>query len=410
MNDKPPISRAGRLDPARETLRQARDLAALAEGPYAEIFRQGGVSEEEMESWRQLVARGEHLLGELDPTAEALIPLGWVMSELEPIDAYHRAAELVRAGDTEHAEEVIVKAWNDGDAVVLHSAVHRVQNLYRVSGVYHDPDEPDIGMARALLIQEAFDSHREGRYAAAINIVLAQIEGVVIDFEDSGSPFFSRRGGEPRAGLIDDETLAGHPAALHQVAKMMGEPCKTTSVAGRLLRHGILHGRELSYGTERNSTQALATLLAVITWAQPKARRRLDAELAEHKEQWAGSDATDRHARRLDRRGFPQAKKMLLELANLQDRFCEQRGRYANSVSEIEEWLDKIFPGAEARASDAEGYWVWVETETGYVFGYAGRSDTDFRWQYAGSEPPVGGVGSGADWRHPIDDPAHPDW
>jgi hypothetical protein len=34
---------------------------------------------------------------------------------------------------------------------------------------------PDIGRARAVLIDEAIENHRDGRYASAISIALAQI-------------------------------------------------------------------------------------------------------------------------------------------------------------------------------------------------------------------------------------------
>jgi hypothetical protein len=152
------------------------------------------------------------------------------------------------------------------------------------------------------------------------------------------TPFFSRdrRTGEPRADVSDETTLAGHPQALLALAKLMTERCDQTETRGRLLRHGIMHGRELGYGTRRNSTQALATLLAVITWAQPIARARLDEAAAAREARYAGSDERDERGRRLDRRGFAQAKDSSSTLGQFQERFYERHGRYAASVDEID--------------------------------------------------------------------------
>jgi hypothetical protein len=61
----------------------------------------------------------------------------------------------------------------------------------------------------------------------------------------------------------------------------MAAGCPTTEVSGRLLRHGIVHGRELAYGTRANSTKAFAALLALIVWAQPIARNRLERQRQE---------------------------------------------------------------------------------------------------------------------------------
>jgi hypothetical protein len=265
-----------------------------------------------------------------------------------------------------------------------------------------------------MLIHEAVDNHREGRYASAVAIALTQIDGVVADFSDEGHVFFSRHRntGEPRANLTDDETLAGHPAALAALVRLMTQRCDTTEIDGRLLRHGILHGRELAYGTRRNSTQILATLLAVITWAQPIARANLDAAAREREARFAGSKERDKDGRRLDRRGFPEAKNSASTLAALQDRFYERNGHYAPSAEEIdpEGVLHDMFVGAETSCStDSQTYLAWAIAETGYVFAVSGRDGEQTRWQYAGEERPSGGVGSQDDWRGVLD-PAHPDW
>jgi hypothetical protein len=143
----------------------------------------------------------------------------------------------------------------------------------------------------------------------------------VSDFSAEAQPFFNkdRASGAPRATIVDANTLAGHPGALAALHRLLAQKCSTTETSGRLLRHGIMHGRELGYGSRRNSTQALATLLAVITWAQPIARARLEEAAAEQELRWTGSTERDADGRLRDRRGFAQAMDSVETLGRLQD-------------------------------------------------------------------------------------------
>jgi hypothetical protein len=84
-----------------------------------------------------------------------------------------------------------------------------------------------------------------------------------------------------------------------------------SGVTGKLSRHGILHGRELRYDTQMNSTKALVLLAAVIEWAQADAREKVERLRREREARHAGSDATDQEGRRLDRRGFNEVKAAL---------------------------------------------------------------------------------------------------
>jgi hypothetical protein len=92
-------------------------------------------------------------------------------------------------------------------------------------------------------------------------------------------------------------------------------------------------------------------------------------------------------ARRLDRRGFPEAKNSVSTLAALQDRFYERNGRYAPSADEIDPQgvLSDRFVGAETSCStDGQTYVAWAVAETSYVFAVSGRDGQQTRWQYAG--------------------------
>jgi hypothetical protein len=76
-----------------------------------------------------------------------------------------------------------------------------------------------------------------------------------------------------------------------------------------------MNGRELGYVSRRNSTRALATLLAVIVCAQPIARARIAEAHAQREALYAGSNQRDEHGRRLWRAGFAEADNRRVVLA-----------------------------------------------------------------------------------------------
>src|ERR1044072_1383673 len=346
-----PRSRADRLDPDGKFRREADGLASLARG-LGWFLRAAGVDKDTLRAARAMPAELRSLIDGLESAAITLAPLGWIPFEYSPQVAYMDAARLVEAGKIDEAEAVIVGRWNENDAISLRLSVHRVQSLYRVAAAeYHDPREPDIGNGRAVLINEAIENHRDGRYASAISIALAQIDGIVCDFSAEERPFFNkdRKTGAPRATIVDADTLAGHPEALTALHRLLTQKGPTTETRGRLLGHGIRQGRELAYANLRNSTQALATLLMVITWAQPIAQRRLDEAIAERERRWAGSTQRDADGRQRERRGFAQAKDSVETLARLQENLYGRDGRYAQSIETIDPdgVLRDMFAGAD---------------------------------------------------------------
>ncbi len=212
--------------------------------------------------------------------------------------------------------------------------------------------------------------------------------------------------------LLDEETLAGHPLGLQALSKLMSKRVETTSATGELLRHGILHGRELAYDTHVNSTKAWAALFAVIDGVKKRAEVLNKAAAEARERRYAGSKELDEYGGRLDRRGFDEAKKLLFDISAYQFGSHKRRGRYAAGPKELDpsgQLLDgKTFE--LGTSDDGQEYWAWVETPTGLVFGIAGRGGDHRVWQYQGEEPPAGGIDSEADWRHAATDEALPDW
>jgi hypothetical protein len=396
-----------RLDPGGETLQQMQGMAALTRGPWGWLLRAAGVDEEVIDEAKRLSAEGIRSLTGLNERASLLSSIGWPLFELSIADEYNAAAALVAEGKPEEAEALLVEAWNgDTGLTLLKMAVHRVWTLYDVEG-----KEFEIARERALLIDEALALHKEGRYAAVVPIVLAQMDGIANDM--SARSFFTRRNGQSAAQVTDDTTLAGHPETLLALSQMMTEGCPTTETTGRLLRHGILHGRELGYGTRENATKAFAALLALIVWAQPVARDRLERLRKEREELHAGSRERDEEGRWFDRRGFEAAQSALWSLRGVQSAFFRNESRYAATRGELDPTglLLNDVPEFELRASESgEEFSAWIVTPSGYVLGIASKDGEWASWYYAGEEPPQVGVESSSDWRHEASDDWPPDW
>lgn len=135
--------------------------------------------------------------------------------------------------------------------------------MLRLFNIYSGDEEREaIGTGRQRLLQEALALHREGRYAASIPMVFAQIDGIFLDItgEKITDYFFKPK----NPNLIDNETLAGHPLGPQALSELMSKRVETTGATGELVRHGIVHGRELAYDSLVNSTKAWTALFAVI--------------------------------------------------------------------------------------------------------------------------------------------------
>jgi hypothetical protein len=257
---------------------------------------------------------------------------------------------------------------------------------------------------------EALESHEAKRYASAIALVLTQIDGIVYDMtgKDAKSFFAARK---KATHLQDEETLAGHPTGLPVLAGLFTRDRKTTTVEGELIRHGIVHGRELAYGTLQNSTKAFVALLAVLEWAKPIAAEQNEQRRRAHEERYAGSLERDEYGRRMDRRGFDEAQSTLQRLEGWQIGHWKRRGRYGTKLEDLDPAGKYLTArGLTLRANPDQGtYFAWAPTAPGVVFGIAGRSGDSIPWRYVGETAPALDLGAPG-WRHDVEDDPHEDW
>jgi hypothetical protein len=396
-NDEDVKSYRERIDPGGEQGQMARFFASPVGRLLARLAK---VPPEEAKA---LVVQYERLTTEPDRIAAALAPLGWIFFESAPFDDYALAATLVEQKKLAEADELLVRKWND-DEILLKWPVTRLVGLYG-----GEDERIAIRQGRQRLLWKALDLHREGEYAASIPMVLTQIDGVFIDFTSKpAKEFFDPR----NPHLVDDVTLAGHPSGLQVLSKLMSKTVKKTTLDDTLSRPGILHGRALGYDTIENATKVWTALLAVIDALKPRADE-LNAKLTKEREaRYAGSKGLDAEGRRLDRRGFDEAKQLLFNVSAYQFGSHKRSGRYAASRAELDPG-GHLLEGREVElrtSEDGQEYWAWVVTPTGFIFGIAGRVGDHPVWQYQGEEPPEGGVDSHADWRHVSTDYALSEW
>jgi hypothetical protein len=129
--------------------------------------------------------------------------------------------------------------------------------------------------ARAPLLKEAFAAHREGRYALAIPVFLAQADGMCDEALGRNGHLFTGAPGrvQERARLLEE--LAAQEDSFFLDAIL--EPLKTalpSSIANKawlesqeiFSRNAILHGMDLGYGTELNALRAIS-LVDYLVWA-----------------------------------------------------------------------------------------------------------------------------------------------
>lgn len=198
---------------------------------------------------------------------DTVAPLGWALHGGWPREEALRLLGV----PTEKLDDAVTELWNDPDQT-------RLRNVGLKLGGYGRLRSTDFQrrfQLRSLLVLEAAATHLAGHYAAATALALAQIDGLTTDV--TRSTFFHHEPDPTRPGYTDDITLAGIDGNLPVVRKAFSAPVDTTGRHGLISRHGILHGRDLTYATATTSTKTLVLLEALVERlarpADDKARR-----------------------------------------------------------------------------------------------------------------------------------------
>jgi hypothetical protein len=312
-----------------------------------------------------------------------------------------------RTHDPVAVDECLTRWWNDGMAHLKNA----VGPLITLAG-RHEPTR-DILLARNRLVMRAMKHHEDAEYEASVLILLAQIDGVVFDFTNEEFGFFYRAKDEQ---FVDAETVAGMELVLRRVRKAVNRDVRRATESDEFVRSGILHGRVLGFGTQTNSTKAIALLGGVINWLGPRAHAETERRQAEDEAHWAGSDEVNADGRRMDRRGFVETRDSLRWLAIRQANEHRQHAVYRGDLA-------AMFPGGAASimkgglprietirlsvADDRQSWWAWAPTESDFCFGIAGANGDVTNRYYAGVGLP-GAPDEDGRWTDDADRPA--DW
>lgn len=228
-----------------------------------ELARQAGV---DLDALRHMDRETQIGLTAAMRAVALLPPYGWAVAPANVLRMrdYVDVVELV---DQDAGQEAIdarmTTAWNVDDYWIPRS----VKMVHQLIGTGEDAFQ--LITARRRLLNQAAKHHVEGQYAAAILIVLSQIDGLTLDIRgEHGGAFHGAKADD----FLDDQTVAGMPGNLRMVWLQVRRPRNATAMTGRLERHPIMHGRELDYASKVNSTKVFALLRATMEWLQPQAK------------------------------------------------------------------------------------------------------------------------------------------
>ena len=332
-------------------------------------------------------------------------PLGWTVSasNLRATDYVEAVALWHRSRDPAAIDAHLTRAW--ADPVWLR---HSYGPLTTLAG-RHEPTL-DLLLARNRLLDKALNHHHRGEFEASVLIVLSQIDGVTYQFTERRHGFFFKATPD---NFVDDSTIAGMPEVLRAVYRYVIQDPRETSSSGTFHRSPIVHGRQLAYGTETNSTKAFALLAGVLEWLKPKAAALTEQWQSEDEAQYTGTYARDGEGRLRDRRGFAETREVLHWLSIREWNAYRASGRYGSDLKSLVpsggvERLTRRDRTTLLVAPDGQSYWAWCPSDTDVCFGVAARDGGVAPSLYVD----VGAPRSPADdsrWVHESDEPP-PDW
>lgn len=384
------------IDPGGETRNLIRAFDAVTRVPgVKQWMRSRGVDVNALVTARTGLEASQRVIAE---AIRVFAPLGWAPSGAMPLSDYTTALQVLASDGQDAAEQVLVEAWDDGHR--LKWAVLQLGNLGKPDRHYQE-----LFQQRAALLTKAYEHHEAGAYEASIPIVLAQIEGFVID-ATGGKLFFSR---DPNkvADVIDASAIASLHEALPVVREHFSEGMHSTTHSGSLSRHGILHGRELGYATRINSVKAFVLLQALVEWAKPRIMAEAARRDAEREATCIGSDEVDERGRRLDRREFPQTRSALRFAHTCHMGHHRNLGHFRSDLLTIIEDHFTESDGLPTEhgvvmhvSEDGRSWWAYRQTVTGWCLGIGVVGSPDSEWCYDSQEPPPAGPDARPDlWR-----------
>ncbi|NDK30616.1 hypothetical protein [Nesterenkonia haasae] len=332
------------------------------------------------------------------------------MSERWHMKGTLRALKLAATGaGSSELDEVITDVWNTENRIWLQ---HAATPIRRWSNSHYPFKQ--VLWERVNLIEKAIAHHQARAYEASIPIILAQIDGISRDL--TGQSFFSKANTDP---YLDDVTLSGMETNLPIVRRVFSTDVKESGRYGLVSRHGVLHGRDLTYATRVNSTKTIV-LVAALAEYFPRVADDAGARLRrQHEEQVAGTQAVDDLGRFVDDRHIPEIHQFAwdFDVAYSNDVLLGQDAFHASTVGSDVARKVGLDPASFTVGDDETGCWWHYKLPAGRVLGYAARPSTSSKrrhpdvWRWDDSQAPTGPPWQCPEgWRSDDDFPRSPNW
>jgi len=384
----------------REQIRQAVDPEAkmlpllTAVGQHPELPPWIAAVNSELDTqWRALAVHGETMEALMEKIEEALtelVPRGWAVFNMQS-EEVERAVQLVKADRGGDADELLADQW-DSSTYRTKWVCDRVSSMGSAEAAYRS-----MFVERARLLRQARSQHDRGEYAASIQMVHSQIEGIATDVTANKKFYSTSKKGQ--ADVVNPMQLVSIEASLAALRLLYTQGVEQTQTQGSISRHGVAHGRELAYDTRAVSAKAWSLLDAIVEWALPLARQEADRRRVERQQTATGSNEVDERGRRIDDREFHETRDALRLLVNWSTGWWSRRSAFRDDLIGAfyteKDFSKRGLPadhGLQMRvSSDGQCVWLWRRTISGWVFGIAvAAEDGNFReWLYAGAGAPT---------------------
>jgi len=257
-------TRIGDIPKIKETLRQIEAMATVkAALPLLKPFmRLLGIDSAGIEASLQDVEKLRTDIKALsripDDFNDLLSERGWIIYDHLDLDVAKKAVALAQSNDFKGAEAHLVAYFNVDE-------IRRQLRLLNAVTAFH---------SRMRLAHLAADDHAAGRFHASVPVVLALMDGLVSEISENQRGFFATD-----VDLRAWDSISAHDKGLNAIARIFQKTRRktTTEPISVPYRHGILHGRDLSYDNELVATKVWAALFAVRDWAVLAERDQLGA-------------------------------------------------------------------------------------------------------------------------------------
>lgn len=341
-----------------------------------------------------------------------MAPLGWAsFGRWDQAGTETIASKAQRGAPPAEIDALITAQWATKSNVFFRNIAAPLRRY----GKDIDYEFQRMQFQRGNLIDEAIRCHNEGKYAAAVLLTYAQIDGLTRDI--TGATFFSHSTNDE---YLDDSTLAGIATNLPTVRKAFRETVNTTGFHGKLSRHGAAHGRDLSFGTEVTSTKALVLLGALVEYLEERASRAALKFRRKREAEAKILTGTDSNGRLRDDRHLDHLYFFALDL----DDYIRSQMVVADVNPAA--WPQKAYELLERKrlnrgaftwgGADSSSYWWSYCAPAGHYLGAGGRRvGTGFpvrwkQWRWDSSEPPTEPPWKQSKWLEYEADRVTPNW